>query len=210
MQILCIGDSNTWGYNPENGLQHKNRWTRILAERMPEDEIIEEGMCGRTLLSVDSFDASWCGIEALPGIIAAHRTADVVILMLGTNELKSDFGGGAAYIAKGIERFLEMLQTLHSWEGEHIPQLLVVSPILLGDDIVGKGGICADFDETSLEQSKLMAKAISKVCEKYNVEFMDGAEYAKASLKDAIHMDEKNHEKLGKAIYNKLQEMLEC
>lgn len=55
-----------------------------------------------------------------------------------------------------------------------------------------------------------MARAISKVCEKYNVEFMDGAEYAKASLKDAIHMDEKNHEKLGKAIYNKLQEMLEC
>lgn len=53
MRILCIGDSNTWGFNPENRLRHKRRWTKILAELMPEDEIIEEGLCGRTLVSME-------------------------------------------------------------------------------------------------------------------------------------------------------------
>lgn len=204
MQILCIGDSNTWGYNPRNGLQHKNRWTRILAGFMPADEIIEEGMCGRTLLSVDSFDPQWCGIDALPGIIAAHKAADIVVVMLGTNELKSDFKGSAEYIAEGIEEFIKMLRNPYLWETGKLPKLLIVSPVVLRDEIVGKGGICTQFDKTSLEQSKRMAGAILTVCRKHGVEFMDAARYAEASLTDAIHMDEANHEKLGNAIYKKL------
>ena len=40
MRILCIGDSNTWGFIPGSGQRHKNRWTRILAERQPEWEIL--------------------------------------------------------------------------------------------------------------------------------------------------------------------------
>ena len=42
MRILCIGDSNTWGYNPVNGQRYERRWTKVLAELMPENEIIEE------------------------------------------------------------------------------------------------------------------------------------------------------------------------
>ena len=52
MRILCIGDSNTWGYNPENGLRIEGRWTRILEETMPEAEIIEEGLTLEEVLSL--------------------------------------------------------------------------------------------------------------------------------------------------------------
>ncbi len=47
MRILCIGDSNTWGYMPGIGLRDERRWPRLLAQAFPEDEIIEEGLCGR-------------------------------------------------------------------------------------------------------------------------------------------------------------------
>lgn len=204
MQILCIGDSNTWGYNPENGLQHKNRWTKVLGDLLPEHEIIEEGMCGRTVLTVDSFEPAWCGIHALPGIIQAHDSADIVILMLGTNELKAEFKHNAEYIAQGIGSFIKMLQNPDSWNCRRIPKLLVVSPILLGDDILEKDGICTQFDEMSLRESKQMAGAIENICKQYHVEFMDGAKYARASLTDAIHMDEENHIKLAHAIYEKI------
>ncbi|MGN0155049.1 MAG: GDSL-type esterase/lipase family protein [Lachnospiraceae bacterium] len=207
MQILCIGDSNTWGYNPENGLQQSNRWTMILAGLMPENEIIEEGMCGRTLLTVDPFEPQWCGIDALPEIIAAHKTADMVIVMLGTNELKAEFRCSAEYIAEGIEAFIKVFQNPQSWANGRLPKILIISPILLGDEIVGKGGICTQFDKTSLEESKRMAAAISNICKRYGVEFMDAAKYAKVSLTDAIHMDEANHVKFGNAIYKKLCEM---
>lgn len=204
MQILCIGDSNTWGYNPENGLQHKNRWTKVLGDLLPEHEIIEEGMCGRTVLTVDSFEPAWCGIHALPGIIQAHNAVDIVILMLGTNELKTEFKHNAAYIAEGIGEFIKMLQNPDSWKSGRLPKLLVISPILLGDDILGKDGICTQFDEMSLKESKQMAGAIENICKKYQVEFMDGTKYARASLTDAIHMDEENHIKLAHAVYEKI------
>ena len=31
-RILCYGDSNTWGYIPENGKRYDNltRWTKVL------------------------------------------------------------------------------------------------------------------------------------------------------------------------------------
>lgn len=208
MQILCIGDSNTWGYNPEDGSQHTNRWTKVLAGLMPENKIIEEGMCGRTLLTVDPYEPQWCGIDTLPGIIDAHKTADIVVVMLGTNELKTEFKCSAEYIAQGIEAFVKMLQNPYSWESGRIPRILIVSPILLRDEIVVKGGICDQFDKNGLEQSKQMAQKIRNVCESYGVEFMDAARFAEASLTDAIHMDEVNHIKLGNAIYQKLCEII--
>ena len=65
MRILCIGDSNTWGYNPVNGQRFEKRWTKVLSELMPENEIIEEGLNGRTLTSVDPVFKERCGIKGL-------------------------------------------------------------------------------------------------------------------------------------------------
>lgn len=204
MRILCIGDSNTWGYNPRNGMQHDKRWTRVLAELMPENEIIEEGMCGRTFLSVDPFIPQRCGVDALPGIIERNQSVDLVIVMNGTNELKSDFNRSIEYLTEGVETFIKMLQNPYSWNDGNVPKLLMISPILIREEVLYRGGICDAFDEKSLELSRCMADIISKICEKYEVAFMDAAKYAKASLVDAIHMDEENHEKLAKAIGERL------
>ena len=50
-KILCFGDSNTFGFNPETGARFdkNSRWSGILASLLfPEYEIIEEGMNNRT------------------------------------------------------------------------------------------------------------------------------------------------------------------
>ena len=65
MRILCIGDSNTWGYIPGSGQRHENRWTRVLAARAPEWEIVEEGYSGRTLTAPDYEQRQRCGMESL-------------------------------------------------------------------------------------------------------------------------------------------------
>ena len=56
-QVLCFGDSNTWGYNPENGERFPwgIRWTSILQQKLADKEIriIEEGLCGRTTVFED-------------------------------------------------------------------------------------------------------------------------------------------------------------
>lgn len=53
MNILCFGDSNTWGYRPDRKgrFDENTRWTGLLQQKLgPEYHIIEEGLCGRTTI----------------------------------------------------------------------------------------------------------------------------------------------------------------
>lgn len=56
-QILCFGDSNTYGFIPANGKRYPFgvRWTSVLAKKLGFDEynVIEEGLCGRTTIFED-------------------------------------------------------------------------------------------------------------------------------------------------------------
>jgi len=205
MRILCIGDSNTWGYNPENGQRFAKRWTRVLAELMPENEIIEEGMNGRTLLSVDPFMKERCGITGLKILLMSHKPIDLVVIMLGTNELKTFYECSAEYIAGGVEEFIKVIQDEELWQRFHVPKILVVSPVTIRDELIENGAIFGEFNKKSVMESKRMAEAIKSVCEKYDVDYMDAAEFAEASLTDYVHLDEKNHAKLAHAIKEKIE-----
>ncbi|MBQ8166349.1 MAG: GDSL family lipase [Lachnospiraceae bacterium] len=206
MRILCIGDSNTWGYDPVDGFRHKNRWTRVLAGLMPEHEIIEEGLNGRTILSIDPYMPERCLIHNLRMILMSNKPVDMVVLMVGSNELKNIFPCKASYIAQGIEECVKIILDKDMWDRFNVPKVLIVSPILIRDEMVTNGGTFAgEFDETSVRESKLLAEEYKKVCEKYQLEFIDAAKYAEASLVDNLHMDEENHRKLGEALYDRLR-----
>lgn len=207
MRILCIGDSNTWGYNPASGQRYANRWTRVLAKLMPENEIIEEGLNGRTVLSVDPVKPERCGISALKMLLMSHKPIDLVIVMLGTNELKNFFKCDANYIAEGIGEFIKIIKSKELWQSFNIPKLLVISPILIRDELIENGDVFGDFDEKSVAESRLLATAIAEVCEENNIAFMNAADYAKASLVDNVHLDEENHRKLAEAIDKKLRDI---
>ena len=207
MRILCIGDSNTWGYNPENGWRYEKRWTKVLGDLMPEHEIVEEGMNGRTLLTVDPFMQERCGIAGLKILLMSHKPIDYVIVMLGTNELKTSFECSAEYVAKGIEEFIKVIQDKEMWDRFSMPGLLVVSPVLIRRELITNGDVFGGYDEKSVLESEKMADAIEKVCNKYDVDFMDAAKYAKASLTDNINLDEENHGKLARAVDEKLKKM---
>ena len=209
MRILCIGDSNTWGYDPVDGFRHKNRWTRVLAGLMPEHEIIEEGLNGRTILSIDPYMPERCLIHNLKLILMSHKPVDMVVLMVGSNELKNIFPCTAKYIAQGIEECVKIILDKDMWDRFNVPKLLVVSPILIRDEMITNGGAFAmEFDEKSVKESKFLAGEINTVCEKYETTFMDASQYAEASLVDNLHMDEENHMKLGQAIYEKIKEIV--
>lgn len=205
MRILCIGDSNTWGYNPENGWRHENRWTKVLQKLMPENEIVEEGMNGRTLLSVDPFIKERCGITGLKMLLMSHKPIDLVVVMLGTNELETSFECSAEYVAKGIEEFIKVIGDKLMWDRFDVPRLLVVSPVLIREELIVNGDVFGGYDEKSVRESQRMAGVIEEVCKNYEVDFMNAADYAEASLTDNLHMDEENHGKLAAALDKKLR-----
>lgn len=137
-------------------------------------------------------------------LLLSHQPIDLVIIMLGTNELKNVFHCGAVHIANGIREFIKTIRNPYLCERYDVPEILVISPIHLRDKIVEKEGLYGDFNEDSLIQSKYLSVAIKKVCATYETHFMDAAQYAESSLIDCIHMDEKNHARLATSIADKI------
>ena len=65
MKILFYGDSNTWGYDAKDASRQKNRFTQFIKQEFSQHEIIEEGLCGRTLCLDDPYDEDRNGTKMI-------------------------------------------------------------------------------------------------------------------------------------------------
>ena len=91
MNILCFGDSNTWGYRPDRKgrFDENTRWTGLLQQKLgPEYHIIEEGLCGRTTIFQDELRENRRGLDMVGATVEIHNPIDLMIIMLGTNDCK--------------------------------------------------------------------------------------------------------------------------
>ena len=91
MKILFYGDSNTWGYDAKDASRQKNRFTQFIKQEFSQHEIIEEGLCGRTLCLDDPYDEDRNGTKMISMVLKTHAPIDVVFIMLGTNDAKRQF-----------------------------------------------------------------------------------------------------------------------
>lgn len=111
-RIVCFGDSNTWGYNPENGMRYSEyvRWTKLLEKKLGGDfRIIEEGQNGRTIANSDPWEwGTKCGIDTILPIIESQMPMEALLIMLGSNDLKSKFNLPAGDIAGSLQTMLGM------------------------------------------------------------------------------------------------------
>lgn len=104
-RVLCYGDSNTWAPDMDSGgrLNDSDRWTGRLAQHLGKDwTIIEEGLSGRTTVLDDPYEPFRNGRQYLTPCLLSHQPLDLVIVMLGTNDLKSRFNVTAEDIGRGI------------------------------------------------------------------------------------------------------------
>ncbi len=206
-RILCFGDSNTWGYCPYEYRRMDERWTRHLDGGLDELEVIEEGLSGRNAVCIDTFQPEKSGFKDFKTAILTHHPLDLIILMLGTNDLKSSYHSSARFIANGIRQYVREYMNPTLFEGMPTPALLVAAPILLADHLPELQGPGGTFDAYSVEQSKLLADEIQNAIAPYPVYFLDASKYAQASDFDGIHMDEANHQMLAQALSHKIQEI---
>ena len=139
-RILCYGDSNTWGYisgSNHERYDNKKRWTKILENLLGDDfEIIEEGLNSRTLISNDLRPGKEGknGYEYLIPCLDSHDPIDLVILMLGTNELKNTYNKSAENIGKLLENyFVKTILSRKSQFKETYPKLLIVAPPVINE-----------------------------------------------------------------------------
>ena len=130
-RILCFGDSNTWGQDPLTGerLGKDIRWPGVLAKDLgPSCEIIEEGMNGRTTVWDDPIQGYANGQDYLVPCLKSHRPLDLVIIMLGTNDLKNRFSLSARDIAKGAAVLVGIVFKSDCGVKQAAPKVLLVAP----------------------------------------------------------------------------------
>ncbi len=206
--VLCFGDSNTWGYMP-GGIgryDYKTRWTGILQEKLGADYyVIEEGLCGRTTAWEDPIEGYKSGVAQLIPILLSHSPLDLVIIMLGTNDLKLRFSLSPQDIALGIETLVKIIQQPLDWY-YRVPEILVVCPPPLAG--IEESPISQMFTGAG-EKSRKLAGEISAVMLERGIRCFNSGEHVVSSTVDGIHLDEKSHAVLGQAMCTEVLKFFE-
>jgi len=138
--ILCFGDSNTWGYTPGTGERYAAdvRWTGVMQNALGADyHVIEDGMNARTTVYDDMWSMWRNGKDALPISLIAQKPLDLLIISLGTNDLKFTDARGSA---RGIDTLITLVNMVQARKESSLVfpngvKILVVSPILLHPDV---------------------------------------------------------------------------
>lgn len=197
-EILCFGDSNTYGLIPKTGGRYDRdtRWTGILEKQLygKDYRIVEEGLCGRTTIFEDELREGRRGADLLPTLLESHAPLDRVILMLGTNDCKTYYSASPELIGLGIEKLLQQIKS-----ADKNIKILLISPIKLGEE-VWKPEFDPEFNEHSVEVSKQLKEVYRKIAEKYGCDFLAASDVAEPSEVDREHLNPEGHKRLAEAI----------
>ena len=205
--ILCYGDSLTWGYDPATGkrIERDKRWPGVLRNDLKNYLVIEEGLNGRTTLWDDPLHGGYKnGMKYLLPCLASHRPVDLVILFLGTNDLKTRFSLSAAEIARSIRVLVDLILKSEAGHYENAPKLLLVAPPLITE----LSNFKEEF-ESGKAKSRRLGKYYRNVAQEYSIHFLDASEVVTASDLDGIHLDVDEHVKLGHVMADAVRKIME-
>ncbi len=211
-RIICFGDSNTWGYNPKDGSRYdeETRWPMVLQKLLGDGyRIIEEGQNGRTIANEDPWE--WgckCGLDYIVPMIESHMPFDVLIIMLGSNDLKDKFNLPAGDIAGSLQNMLMKAKSFLQYKCKANPMIIIVAPPHLGDDF-SKSPFAPFFNaDKCVEHSKELAGWYKQVADQFECEFFDASSVCKVGDVDYLHLMEDGHKALAKGLYEKLMLMI--
>lgn len=204
--VLCYGDSNTWGYDPATRGRYPPhvRWTGVLATRLSaEYRVVEEGLNGRTTRWDDPIEPGRNGLISLRPCIESHQPLNLIIIMLGTNDLKRRFGLSASDIAQSAAALADMAwRFAHAPDGSHAEVLLVAPPAV---------STLTDFDqmfEGAREKSRQFSNYYRLAAGWHHLPFFDAGAVIVSSEKDGIHFDAEEHRKLGEALADEARRLV--
>ncbi len=203
-RILCFGDSNTWGWNPvaKDRYDDQTRWTRVLAHNLGSVfEIIEEGLNGRTTVWDDPIEGFKNGSKQLTPCLESHKPLDMVILMLGTNDLKSRFSVQASDIAASVGALVKMIQQSAAGIDGAAPEVLMLCP-----PPVGKLTELADMFFGAKEKSKALDRYYRMQADELGCAYLNMGDYIQSSDIDGIHLDADSHLKMAEILAAKIKD----
>ncbi|MBR3247459.1 MAG: SGNH/GDSL hydrolase family protein [Clostridiales bacterium] len=200
--VVCFGDSNTYGHNPINGERFPEsvRWPCLLQELLGDGyKVIEEGLNGRTTVFDDPNDDWKNGVDYIKGILCTHRPVDYLVIMLGTNDMKTIYNASPEAISAGVNEIVSRAEKVMDLKQGYVPKILIVSPPEITEDVL-KGPFGGSFDERSIDKSKRLAGFYKNVADKHGCMFLDAKMHIKPSVEDGLHLGPEGHKGLAEAV----------
>lgn len=174
MNIICYGDSNTYGFNPEDGGRYEMSWVDILRIYYKSDFVVNAGLNGR-LAEPRQF--------LFDVILHQYAPIDLLIIMLGTNNVDH------------LESIEHIVVSLHVMLRQALPltkHILLLAPP------------CLKNDSLRYERSIELNKRLKELAISFNVDFLDTEEVITELGIDGLHLTPKSHQELGEAIIHHL------
>lgn len=199
--ILAYGDSLTWGMDGRTLSRHPHAdlWPTALETALGgAARVINAGLNGRTTMFDDyTTYADRNGVRVLPTILATFEPIDLVIFLLGTNDMKTFTSGSAVGAAQGMKRLIEITRSF-PYHSKVLPEVLIVSP-----PKAEKLGPWGDYPLLSPRTGEvdLLSGLYAEVAKATGSAFFDAATVSSAVTGgDGIHLDAANTRAIGQAL----------
>lgn len=200
--VLCYGDSNTYGYDPRNGLRYQKaiRWTTILQNLLGDEyEVVVEGLNGRTT-AYDRPDGTFKnGLSYLTACLGSNKPLDYIIFMLGTNDCNADLNLSSKDIANGMEKLIETTLSETEWMQDNRPDIIIVVPAAIGDNYQ-TSPFAYQLNDDSIRKSHEIGPLYKEIAQKHNCKFLDCTNILEISSIDSEHLTENGHSKLAELL----------
>ncbi|MDR1397972.1 MAG: GDSL-type esterase/lipase family protein [Desulfarculales bacterium] len=220
--ILLYGDSLTWGFvplenpSPPQRFPYEIRWPGVLQNQLGADfVVIEEGLNGRNA-GVDDFSAAKSldssiqndlnlnGRPTLLPIIRSHEPLALVLIMLGTNDIRPYNQQNLDSIKASVTHLIRIVK-LGATRGVE-PKILLVAPPPVTE---GKSERMNSLFGGGYELARQLAPAYQAIAQSEKVEFFDAASIIPvADGIDGIHFTPEANARLGQALAARIKQIL--
>jgi len=211
--VLVFGDSNSWGWNPANDLvkpierwSDDIRWPGVMQKELGGDfKVLIDGLNGRTTVWDDPIEEYRCGKNQIVPSMDAAAPIDLMIIFVGTNDLKVRYSVSAQDIANSAALLVQKaLAQVGAFTGGK-PKVILIGPPPLGP--IAKG-IFKEMFGGNEEKSKQLGARYKIAAKALGVDYLDAGTIVKSSDIDGLHLDADQHGLLGKAIADVVKKVI--
>lgn len=206
--IVCLGDSNTHGYcaDPadctDGGIRfnENERWTCRLQNLLGDDYlVVEEGLSGRTTCFDDPLHEGLSALQYITPCLKSHEFVDLLIIMLGTNDVKDRFAVNACCVGYAMARLVKKAMATECW-GDKKPNILVIAPPHIGEGMT-ESDVGPSMGDYCVEKSRQLAKYYKEQCDLIGCHFLDAEELGcEFNQIDYMHLTNKGHATLAEGL----------
>jgi lysophospholipase L1-like esterase len=218
-RIMVYGDSNTWGFipikegAPSTRYPSDERWPNVMRASLGDNyEVVDEALNGRTTDIADPTNpqvggAGLDGSAYLPAAIASHLPLDLVVIMLGTNDLKNMFHRSPLRIALGVGNLVDLVASSNGGVGTKYPapKVLVLCPPPLGN-LAPQA--FEDMFSSGVEKSKQLPAYYEAVATAAGAEFLDLGKLTPTDGMDGVHLTAAAQKKIGENVAERVKKIL--